>query len=93
MLVPAGGLNNWVAGAPPPTQFRTLPGVVNETGKNRGRLCGQRLVIGGVGGVRVPASIVVGEGVVEDSVSLRTRVRICSRRWAPLGGSSASAAF
>jgi hypothetical protein len=39
----------------------------HETGKNRGRLCGQRLVIGGVGESGVPASVVVGEGVVEDS--------------------------
>jgi Plasmid pRiA4b ORF-3-like protein len=38
-----------------------------ESGKNRGRLCGQRLVIGGVGEVGVPASVVVGEGVVEDA--------------------------
>jgi hypothetical protein len=38
-----------------------------ESGKNRERLCGQRLVIGGVGEVGVPASVVVGEGVVEDS--------------------------
>jgi hypothetical protein len=35
-----------------------------ESGKNWGRLCGQRLVIGGVGEVGVPASVVVGEGVV-----------------------------
>lgn len=35
---------------------------MSETGKNRGRLCGQRLVIGGVGESRVPAPVVVGEG-------------------------------
>jgi uncharacterized protein DUF6444 len=38
-----------------------------ETGKNRGRLCGQCLVIGGVGESGVPAPVVVSEGVVEDS--------------------------
>jgi hypothetical protein len=42
-------------------------GVLHETGKNRGRLCDQRLVIGGVGEVGVPASVVLCEGVVEDS--------------------------
>ena len=31
------------------------------------RLCGQRLVIGGVGESWVPASVVLGEGVVEDA--------------------------
>lgn len=38
-----------------------------ETGKNRGRLCGQRLVIGDVGESGVPSPVVLGEGVVEDS--------------------------
>jgi hypothetical protein len=42
-------------------------GVVEESGKNWGRLRGQFLVIGGVGEVGVPAVEVVGEVVVEDS--------------------------
>jgi len=37
-----------------------------ESGTNRGRLRGQVLLIGCVGEVGVPASVVVGEGVVED---------------------------
>ena len=37
-----------------------------ESGTNRGRLRGLVLPVGGVGDVGVPASVVVGEGVVED---------------------------
>src|SRR5262249_47526362 len=48
--------------SPPPKRF-----ALEETGKNRGRLCDQCLVIGGVGESGVPASVVAGEGVVEDS--------------------------
>ena len=39
----------------------------SEGGTNRGRLRGQRLLIGCVGEIGVPAPVVVGEGVVEDA--------------------------
>ena len=39
----------------------------SESGTNRGRLRGQVLLIGCVGEVGVPASVVLGEGVVEDA--------------------------
>jgi hypothetical protein len=48
-------------------EWRHLQDHTEESGKNRGRLCGQRLVIGGVGEFGVPAPVVVGEGVVEGS--------------------------
>ena len=42
-------------------------GAEQESGTNRGRLRGQVLLIGCVGEAGVPASVVVGEGVVEDA--------------------------
>jgi len=39
---------------------------LEESGTNRGRLCGLVLPVG-VGEAGVPASVVVGEGVVEDA--------------------------
>jgi hypothetical protein len=55
------------AGASPGIGRGTVGSAVKESGKNPGRLRGQLLVIGGVGGVGVPVPVVLGEGVVEDS--------------------------
>jgi hypothetical protein len=53
-------------GADAPMDVKPL-GTAVRGGENRGRLRGQLLVAGGVGEVGVPAPVVLGEGVVEDS--------------------------
>jgi hypothetical protein len=55
------------ADASPQIGRETVGSGVKESGKNRVKLHGQLLVIGGVGEVGVPAPVVLGESVAEDS--------------------------